>query len=104
MAVFRGPGNDDEAREEDGRRPPATGGEAHAFWWVVLQYWRRHRGKLLGVVIGLSVGLGIRYLGFVWTLFIAMCGVVGYFIGRRLDESNEDILELLDRVLPPGRG
>ncbi len=42
--------------------------------------------------------------GFWWTLFISATVGVGYFIGKRLDDNQENFWEFLDRVLPPGRG
>ncbi|MCL6581205.1 MAG: DUF2273 domain-containing protein [Firmicutes bacterium] len=59
---------------------------------------------MIGTVTGLWAGFGIMALGLWWTLFISACVGVGYFIGKRLDESQEDFLDFLDRVLPPGRG
>ncbi|RJQ11406.1 MAG: DUF2273 domain-containing protein [Bacillota bacterium] len=70
---------------------------------LLLRYYRRHRGKFLGVVIGLWVGFGVMLLGVLWTLFVSLCVAVGYFVGRRLDDNQEDLLDFLDRVLPPGR-
>jgi hypothetical protein len=105
MAVFRGPEDpDDDKRQQAAVRHTASADNNVRFGWFVLQFLRRHRGKVLGLITGLAVGFGVRYLGFLWTLFIGTCALVGYFVGKRLDESHEDLLELLDRVLPPGRG
>ena len=41
-------------------------------------------------------------VGFLWTLFVAICVAVGYFVGRQLDEGKEDLIDVLDRLLPPG--
>lgn len=104
MAVFRGPKDEDTDRELPPVRSPDGGGEWAPFWWVTLQFLRRHRGKITGLVIGLWVGFGILKLGVLWTLFISLCAGLGYFIGKRLDDNQEGLLEFLDRVLPPGRG
>lgn len=104
MAVFFGPDDRGEDREPEAPRAPSGGDPSTSFWWFALQYFRRNRGKVLGVMIGLWAGFGIMKLGVLWTLFISACVAIGYLIGRRLDESQEDLLDFLDRVLPPGRG
>lgn len=107
MAVFRGPEEEDEGAEARRRNSPPGGGggyETASFWWIVVQFLRRHPRTVLGVVIGLWAGFGIMGIGILWTLFISACVGLGYFIGRRLDENQEGLLDFLDRVLPPGRG
>ncbi|NPV28538.1 MAG: DUF2273 domain-containing protein [Firmicutes bacterium] len=47
----------------------------------------RHRGKVLGVVLGLAVGLLIILFGFWKTVFVLLCVLIGYFLGRRFDEG-----------------
>ncbi len=107
MAVFRGPDDRDDEDQFDSRRSGSSGGNAGSgvtFWWFCLQYIRRNRGRVLGVLIGLWAGFGIMEIGVLWTLFISASVGIGYFIGKRLDENQEDLLDFLDRVLPPGRG
>jgi len=108
MAVFRGPREEDEqgpgAGDGAARGAPGSAGPGIPFWWFLVQFIRRNRGKVLGVVIGLWAGLGTMALGVFWTVFISACVGVGYFVGRRLDETHEGFLDFLDRVLPPGRG
>jgi hypothetical protein len=107
MAVFRGP--EDESADGDPRERRRAAGATeegardHLLWWFLLQFLRRHRGKVAGVTIGIWVGFGVMQLGVLWTLFISSCVGIGYFIGRRLDDSQEGLLDFLDRVLPPGR-
>ncbi|MEW6724393.1 MAG: DUF2273 domain-containing protein [Bacillota bacterium] len=72
-------------------------------WWAVLRYLlETHRGRIIGAIGGLIVALLIISLGFLWTLFVAACVGVGYYIGRRYDEgSGETLSDVLDRVFPP---
>ncbi|MDN5326871.1 MAG: hypothetical protein PWP41_1567 [Moorella sp. (in: firmicutes)] len=49
--------------------------------------WREHRGKVLGVVLGLLFGLLTAIWGFGKALFIGICVTLGYQVGRRLDEG-----------------
>jgi uncharacterized membrane protein len=71
-----------------------------------LDLWERafsqNRGKILGSLAGLAFGLLVMSVGLLWTLFLALCIAVGYFVGRRLDEGKEDLIDVLDRLLPPG--
>lgn len=103
MAVFRGP---DDSLDDYAAVSPEGPAPGRDFSWPVwlLGHLRRRRGRISGILIGLGLGFGFKYLGFLWTLLIAGLAAVGYFIGRRLDETDEDLLDFLDRVLPPGRG
>ncbi len=67
------------------------------------ELFENNRGKTVGSLIGLAVGLSIYKLGFLWTIFIAICVFVGYHIGRRMDEDKEGLMDILDRLLPPGQ-
>jgi len=103
MAVLQGP--DDPRGDDDGdRRRSPDRRPAEAFTWTdVCRFARRSRGRILGLALGLAVGLAVMVFGLLWTLFIGLCAAVGYFIGLRLDETQEGLLDFLDRVLPPGR-
>lgn len=46
-----------------------------------------HRGKVIGVVLGLLAGIIFISFGFWQSIFIIFCIVLGYFIGKRLDEN-----------------
>ena len=61
-----------------------------------------HRGKVIGALIGLVFSLLVIRFGFWWALFITVFVLAGYLIGKRLDDTKEDVWELLDRLLPPG--
>ncbi|MDQ7792990.1 MAG: DUF2273 domain-containing protein [bacterium] len=67
------------------------------------EVFREHRGKILGSLAGLVFGLMVLMVGLLWTLFIGLCVFVGYLVGRRVDEGKEDLLDMLDRLLPPGQ-
>ena len=68
---------------------------------LLQEIWRAHSGKIIGVSIGLVLGLLILAIGFFQALFVLFCMVVGYVIGKRIDDK-EDLMEILDRLLPPG--
>ena len=68
-----------------------------------LQIWLRHRGKIVGAVLGFVIAVAIKKWGILWTLFIALAVVVGYTVGRYVDGDQEGLLAWIDRLLPPGR-
>ena len=63
--------------------------------------WQHHSGKILGVAFGFMLGIFIITFGFFRTLFVSICVLSGYVIGKRIDEK-EDIMDILDKLLPPG--
>lgn len=68
---------------------------------LLREIWRAHSGKISGVLIGFFIGLLILTIGFFQALFILICMILGYFIGKRIDDK-EDLMEILDKLLPPG--
>lgn len=63
--------------------------------------WQQHSGKIIGISVGLLLGVLIISFGFFRTLFVMLCVVAGFVIGKRIDEK-EDIMDILDKLLPPG--
>ena len=68
---------------------------------ILNDLWRVYRGRLLGSVFGLFIGAMFLFLGFLQTIFLLICISAGFFIGNKIDKK-EDLLEWLDRLLPPG--
>jgi uncharacterized membrane protein len=64
------------------------------------EIWLHHSGKISGVTIGLLVGIFILAVGFFQTLFVMICVIIGYVVGKRIDEK-EDIMDILEKLLPP---
>lgn len=65
---------------------------------IIAEILENHRGKALGIVIGLVVGLFLINLGFFKTLLLAIFIYVGYAIGKRVD-NNDDISEMVSRFI-----
>ena len=65
---------------------------------ILNDIWNNYRGRLLCSVFGLFI---VLWLGFFQALFLMLCIGLGFFIGCKLDKK-EDLLEWLDRLLPPG--
>lgn len=68
---------------------------------LLQEIWRAHSGKIMGVSIGLILGILILAIGILHALFVLFCMVVGYVIGKWIDDK-EDLMEILDKLLPPG--
>lgn len=58
--------------------------------------WKHHRGKTIGIGLGLLFGLLAVAVGLLKTLFIAICIGIGYLIGKRADEKG-DLQKLLNK-------
>ncbi len=57
----------------------------------------KHRGKIIGIALGLVFALLIIKYGFLKTFFIAFCVGIGYYIGKRIDERI-DLKETVARL------
>ncbi|MBO8137294.1 MAG: DUF2273 domain-containing protein [Desulfotomaculum sp.] len=60
----------------------------------VLEY---HRGKALGVILGLLFGWFAITYGLFKAVFVTFCIVVGFSIGKKLDED-KDVKRIFDRL------
>ncbi len=61
--------------------------------------WVNHRCKACGLVLGLVLGVAVLLFGFWNTVFVLVCGLLGLFIGIKLDKG-ENFTERLDRFFP----
>ncbi len=61
--------------------------------------WARHRGKLLGAAAGFLFGVLLMTVGLFWAIVIAAFTAAGYVLGSRVDEGQEGLAELLDKIL-----
>jgi len=48
--------------------------------------WEFHRGKMMGLLIGLVFGLMVVVIGFFQAVFVALCMLAGFVIGKRIDD------------------
>ncbi|HZJ58390.1 MAG TPA: DUF2273 domain-containing protein [Clostridia bacterium] len=63
--------------------------------------WQDHRGRILGVSLGLLAGIIIVTMGFWKTVILALCAGIGYWIGGMTDRQ-ERFIAFLDKILPKG--
>ena len=71
----------------------------HRCHYKYLGGWQQHCGKITGAFFGVLMAIMIILFGFFNTLFIAICGFIGYILGRKFDKS-EDFMEILQKILP----
>lgn len=68
---------------------------------IIQNIWENSRWRVIGAASGLLVGILFLLLGFFQTFFLLLCVGLGFFLGKKLDKK-EDLMDLLDRLLPPG--
>lgn len=66
---------------------------------VFLDLWENHRGRMLGLTLGLVVGVLFLTLGFFKTIFLLICVGLGYFIGDKFD-NQEELFKLIEKIWP----
>lgn len=52
--------------------------------------WKNYRGRLLGSIFGLFIGVMFLILGFLQTIFLLICITAGFFLGNKLDKRRPD--------------
>lgn len=65
----------------------------------VRDFYKAHKGAIIGTGLGLLVGILILTAGFFQTLFLAICAGVGAFFGTS-SRVKKRFKEILDRILP----
>ncbi|WIW71695.1 DUF2273 domain-containing protein [Anaerosinus gibii] len=61
----------------------------------------KNSGKTIGSIVGFFMGALILYVGFLKTLFIILCVLIGFFIGKRVDDK-DDLMEIVNKIIPSG--
>jgi uncharacterized membrane protein len=62
---------------------------------LLINLWRNHKGKIIGISCGLVFALFVIRYGFFQALFICLCIAVGLLIGKKID-SKIDIRQSLE--------
>ena len=64
---------------------------------LILEFLDRHRGKVIGVVLGLTFGWFAISYGLLKAVFVALCIVAGYYTGKSVDDR-VDVREKISRL------
>ena len=67
-------------------------------WDNILIEFLQHRGKIIGLLIGLLFALMVINYGFWRTVFIVFCLYFGFVIGKRIDE-HESLKSIFGKIL-----
>jgi len=54
---------------------------------MIVYLMTEHRGKVIGVLLGLLASILFISYGFWRTIFIIFCIFIGYFIGKKIDDN-----------------
>ncbi len=54
---------------------------------LILELIEKNRGKVAGVALGLIFGWFAITYGVIKAIFVSICVVAGYYIGKKLDEQ-----------------
>lgn len=67
--------------------------------WRILstEMLQHHRGKTIGILLGLVFGLLVITIGLLQTVFVVLCIYVGYIVGKRVDD-NESIKDVMEHL------
>lgn len=68
-----------------------------SFYEIMLELWKHHKGKTIGIILGLVFGIMVVSFGFWQTVFIYFCVFLGFFIGKKLD-SRINIKESVTKI------
>lgn len=65
--------------------------------------WPRHSGKIIGSIAGFLLGVAIMAFGLFWAILISVLVALGYIVGKKVDEEDEDFRETISRIILRGR-
>ena len=68
----------------------------------LINFYKTHFGEINGALFGLLFAICTLVAGFFQTIFIALCVLIGYYIGKKISRDKDYLRNLLDRILPPG--
>lgn len=64
---------------------------------LILEFLGNHRGKIIGITLGLVFGWFAISYGLLKAVFVAICIIAGYYAGKAVDER-VDVREKLSRL------
>lgn len=67
---------------------------------ALLGFFADHKGRIIGALLGLIVGLLWAILGWWKAAIFLFCVALGYFVGLRLDRR-DSWREIIEKILPP---
>lgn len=68
---------------------------------ALLSLLKQHKGRTVGIILGLIFGILVLTINFWRALFLAICIYLGYWFGSMHDKKDK-FLSFLDKILPTG--
>lgn len=68
-----------------------------------LNYFKVHRARKIGFLLGILLGIIILIFGPFQTFFLIFCGIIGLYIGSRFDDGDDLVgrtLKMIEQALP----
>ena len=65
---------------------------------LTAEFFETHRTQKQGFCIGLAIGAAVMAFGFFNTLFSLGCGLVGLYIGSKIDGSDDFVKNILEKI------
>lgn len=69
----------------------------------IIDFWKKHPGKMAGVLLGFIIGVLVLVIGFFQTLFLVACTAAGLWLGVKYDNSDIDWLQRLNDIKLPNQ-
>jgi uncharacterized membrane protein len=67
----------------------------------LIEIFSKNEGKFIGAISGLLVGILILWIGFFKSVFIVICILLGYYIGKKKD-NKENIFVIIEKLINRG--
>lgn len=65
----------------------------------IIEFFAKYKGESIGGMAGFLFAVLVLTIGFVKTIFLVLCTLIGVFIGGRYFEKKK-LIEFLDKHLP----
>ena len=69
----------------------------------IIAYYKKHKYRINGIAIGAIIAIVLIRYGLLQSVFITVCVLVGYYIGKKYENDKGFIRKIIDKILPPGR-
>lgn len=68
----------------------------------IIKLYAGKKGGIIGAVIGIVLAILFIWLGPFKTIFIVICGGIGYYIGLSVFQGKNLFKAIIDKIIPPG--
>ena len=65
---------------------------------LTAEFFETHRRQKQGFCIGLTLGAAVMAFGFFNTLFALGCGIIGLYVGSKIDGNEDFVHNMLEKI------